>query len=274
MQIPISDLMEDCFFENIDIEEEITVSPELKQNIMNQIKTEPQFRKRTRPWRYLAVAAAAALASCTVFAAGMFALNKQRVRDGVKGTTVAEALDGTLQEFPIEFQGEGMKFTFSCTGKPHEIWFHPGYLPESTKINPDENLNIEGETGWYQYLTSEEESTPTTPIPWQISVHYAAEDSEFFLPGEVKVVKEETWDALQVTEVSVSGLPGQPFGDEIYNGVFLFDPQNGHLIQIMGTMRIGELEQIAKNLEIKITGHAMIEPEQNKGLSLLGLGRG
>ena len=288
MKITLSDLMDDCFVEEIELSgEDETVNKEWKEKIMQTMKEDAAFRKKHRLSKYLVVAAVAAATVCTVFAASLFHLEKQ-VLDGekmVSGITVSQSEEGDWVETKTSYDGVGMKLSFQSDGTPNQVWLHPNYLPEGTEINDSQGLNIEGEEGWYSYLTGEEMEGP---IPWQIEALYAFPESEYILLGEVENISEDTWDNLSVTKVSISRETGagaavkqgdmtEPLDasyDRVENYIFLFDQENGYLIRIAGELEMEELEKIAKNLEIQVTDTPIEPAEWNRGLGLLNIGRG
>ena len=58
------------------------------------------------------------------------------------------------------------------------------------------------------------------------------------------------------------------------NYVILFDPENGYMITVAGTMEFDELEKIAKGLEIRVTDDPVSMSALEKGASMLNIGRG
>ena len=268
MKMPVSDLMEYCFDDRIQLtEEDETMNQELKEHIMEQIRSTASLRRRHRRVKYLLTGLAAAVMAGTVFATGIFVMNKKQVLPGEteKETQFFLSPGGETEKQEVVFEDVAMTFSFTGEGTPDEVWVKPGYLPEEPEeLDPD--FMIEGEPGWYQYLSGE--YGYTDPIPWQINVLYARADSKLHLLGTVETEKEDVWDGLQVWEVTIS-RDGQK-----ENYVILFDPENGYMITVAGALEFAELEKIAKGLEIRVTDNPVSMSILDKGTSVINLGRG
>ena len=206
----------------------------------------------------------------TAFASGIFVMHKQHASPGEteKRSDVILVNDQTGETETEEYvlRDVAVSFTFTGEDTPNEVWVHPDYLPkEPEQLNQD--LMIEGEPGWYQYLSGE--SGFTDPIPWQISVHYALADTKLVLLGEIETEAETDWDGLQVTEITLSRAEGVS-----ENYVILFDPDAGYMIIVAGMSDMGELEKIAKGLDIRVTDTPVSTSRLYTGFSTIKLGRG
>ena len=173
---------------------------------------------------------------------------------------------GETETEEVVLRDVAVSFTFTGEDTPNEVWIHPDYLPEEPEqLNPD--LIVEGDPGWYQYLTGE--SGYTDPIPWQINVQYALADTKFVLLGEIEAETETDWDGLQVTEITLSRAEGVS-----ENYVILFDPDAGYMVIVAGMLDTGELEKIAKGLDIRITDTPVSTSRLYTGINVINLGRG
>lgn len=226
-----------------------------------------KFKRKPHFIQYLLAGLAVTATAGTVFAADRFVMDKQQVPTGETeiAAMVSQLPTGETEEDDIIFEDVAMTFSFSSDHIPNEVWVKPDYLPDIPEdLNPD--FMVEGDPGWYQYLSGEYGFTD--PIPWQISVIHARDDTKLLLFGTLESEEEDTWDGLQVTEVAIS-IDGRH-----ENYVILFDPENGYMITVAGTMEFDELEKIAKGLEIRVTDDPVSMSALEKGASMLNIGRG
>ena len=245
MKIPVSELLEECFDDQIHFQKEDEVLDQnWKERILEQIRQQVELQRKHRFTKYLLTGLIAAATVGTAFASGIFVMHTEEV---------------VLRDVAVSF-------TFTGEDTPNEVWIHPDYLPEEPEqLNPD--LIVEGDPGWYQYLSGE--SGYTDPIPWQISVMYALADTKFVLLGEIEAETETDWDGLQVTEITLSRAEGVS-----ENYVILFDPDAGYMVIVAGMLDTGELEKIAKGLDIRITDTPVSTSRLYTGINVINLGRG
>ena len=195
MKIPVSELLEECFDDQIHFQEDEALDQCWKEHILEQIRQHAELQRKHRFKRYLLTGLAATATVGTAFASGIFVMHKQHASPGEteKRSDVILVNDQTGETETEEYvlRDVAVSFTFTGEDTPNEVWVHPDYLPkEPEQLNPD--LMIEGEPGWYQYLSGE--SGFTDPIPWQISVHYALADTKLVLLGEIETEAETDWD--------------------------------------------------------------------------------
>ena len=98
---------------------------------------------------------------------------------------------------------------------------------------------------------------------------YALADTKFVLLGEIEAETETDWDGLQVTEITLSRVEGVS-----ENYVILFDPDAGYMVIVAGMLDTGELEKIAKGLDIRITDTPVSTSRLYTGINVINLGRG
>ena len=94
-----------------------------------------------------------------------------------------------------------------------------------------------------------------------------AEGSEALQASETEA--ETDWDGLQVTEITLSRAEGVS-----ENYVILFAPDAGYMIIVAGMSDMGELEKIAKGLDIRVTDTPVSASWINTGIDAINLGRG
>ena len=271
MKIPVSELLEECFDDQIHFQEEDeALDQNWKEHILEQIRQHAELQRKHRFTKYLLTGLAAAAMVGTAFASGIFVMHKQHVSPGEtekhNEVILVDDQTGETETEELVLRDVAVSFTFTAEDTPNEVWVHPEYLPEEPKqLNPD--LMIEGEQGWYQYLSGEFGNTD--PIPWQISVKYALADTKIVLLGEVREETEADWDGLQVTEITLSRGEGVT-----ENYVILFDPEEGYMITVAGMLDREELEKIAKGLDIRVTDTPVSASLINTGIDAINLGRG
>lgn len=270
MKIPVSELLDECFDDQIHFQEDEALDQCWKEHILEQIRQHAELQRKHRFKRYLLTGLAAAAMVGTAFASGIFVMHKQHVSpeetEKHNMPILVDDQTGETETEEVVLRDVAVSFTFTGEDTPNEVWVHPDYLPkEPEQLNPD--LMIEGEPVWYQYLSGESEFTD--PIPWQISVHYALADTKLVLLGEIETEAETDWDGLQVTEITLSRAEGVS-----ENYVILFDPEAGYMIIVAGMSDMGELEKIAKGLDIRVTDTPVSTSRLYTGFSTINLGRG
>ena len=271
MKIPVSELLEECFDDQIHFQEEDEVLDQnWKELILEQIKQHAELQRKHRFTKYLLTGLVAVATVGTAFASGIFVMHKQHASPGEtekhNEVILVDDQTGETETEEVVLRDVAVSFTFTGEDTPNEVWIHPDYLPEEPEqLNPD--LIVEGDPGWYQYLSGE--SGYTDPIPWQISVMYALADTKFVLLGEIEAETETDWDGLQVTEITLSRVEGVS-----ENYVILFDPDAGYMVIVAGMLDTGELEKIAKGLDIRITDTPVSTSRLYTGINVINLGRG
>ena len=271
MKIPVSELLEECFDDQIHFQEEDeALDQNWKEHILEQIRQHAELQRKHRFTKYLLTGLVAAATVGTAFASGIFVMHKQHASPGEtekhNEVILVDDQTGETETEEVVLRDVAVSFTFTGEDTPNEVWIHPDYLPEEPEqLNPD--LIVEGDPGWYQYLSGE--SGYTDPIPWQISVMYALADTKFVLLGEIEAETETDWDGLQVTEITLSRAEGVS-----ENYVILFDPDAGYMVIVAGMLDTGELEKIAKGLDIRITDTPVSTSRLYTGINVINLGRG
>ena len=270
MKIPVSELLEECFDDQIHFQEDEALDQNWKELILEQIRQQVELQRKHRFTKYLLTGLIAAATVGTAFASGIFVMHKQHASPGEtekhNEVFLVDDQTGETETEEVVLRDVAVSFTFTGEDTPNEVWVHPDYLPkEPEQLNPD--LIVEGDPGWYQYLTGE--SGYTDPIPWQINVQYALADTKFVLLGEIEAETETDWDRLQVTEITLSRAEGVS-----ENYVILFDPDAGYMVIVAGMLDTGELEKIAKGLDIRVTDTPVSTSRLYTGINVINLGRG
>ena len=218
--------------------------------------------KMTRPIgrRVLTLAVAAvlvvALAAGVLAASGVFRMRvreaaPEEVFDGPSVTTESgETMTYTWKNAKLVFNFDGPD---TCS----RIRFKPGYLPYEVY----RAFSYKDAEGWYSRLSCEGRSAGSDQ-PCLIEVRYApmfVDDGNLLLlySDEVSEIEEEEWNGFRVLKFqSVWANPNFPAGTHNVDCSYcvLYQPQEGYIITVSSMEdNLGELEQIAKSLEIEKT---------------------
>lgn len=229
-------------------------------------------KKTKRVFRaVLLIAAVLAALGVTAYAAGLFS---QHLKQPAEGETVKLKWsimepDGSVYEGgDIEVRNVGLVISYDGTAGS-EVEFRPGWLPEGPKAV---TRGGSGE-GYCDFLDSYTDD-PADLIPYQVSAYYACPGFKIIVQGKVEIVKEETWDKLEVTEFvqTVEYGDGQKL---VTNFVLLFHPDEGWMISVGGAESFDTLEHIARELDVRSTGAAPTWPDLTlNDFTALGVARG
>ncbi|MBR5969255.1 MAG: hypothetical protein IK016_02795 [Lachnospiraceae bacterium] len=239
-----------------------------EQHLVRHIGKAARFGGR----RLFPIAAAAAVfLACTVTAVAvmLYTQRVEQITEPINETVEVVNENGIVEaRFDWEHNGPGVVFTYEGINEDSVRYvteFRAGYLPAKPTVSilkrTIEQAVHDPEDGWYVILERDEQLTGD--IPYKITQWFPMAGSRVLLAGECEIVKEEEWGNLQVAEVHVRheidqydngiGYDGGSKGWPEENHILLFDRENGHVIQIAGTLPLEELEHIARELEIRLT---------------------
>ncbi len=273
MKIRITDLVQDCYPENINIGE---YDEALAARIMNRVqdhlgvKNSQEHRIRKLPRAFL-LAAVFALAFGTVaFAIAEYTMSHRKPladEDLVSGFRYEEIVDGKVWNSEIlAYPDAGMVFTFYC---PEEITHTPEFrcfwLPQEA------TEGITDEQGWTKRLFCDSGDI----IPYCITtIDSISNGLQLILSGDVSVVKEERlgdWELLEVTSDCSKLI--YPTYDRA-NYIMLFQKETGYLVLISGELDMETLEHIAYEMEIRESSTPRIEYPGGAPIGTIDLARG
>lgn len=277
MKVSIAELAEKCYPEDVMIgTEDKELNARVKARVLAQIGASPR-RHRGRTVRLtLLLAAVFALLAVTAYAAGLFRMNREDASAADLRGSIWRRADSSPDAPVYDYAEDGLTFTFEGDGPAHAIEVRPGWLPgEPTHVSGSGGPAYDW-SGWYDYLIRDlaelepvENPTDLRTIPYMISCGAAYPGHRLVLAGDYTIVKEEDWDGLSVTEVTL--LWQEERGVENY--VILFHPTEGYLVIISGGAELETLERIARELEIRETGVLEAAPAPN-GTGMINIGRG
>lgn len=125
--------------------------------------------------------------------------------------------------------------------------------------------------GWTRYLQGRGESD--IDFPYLITVaNVRVDGSQYVINGDAQVIKEESWGAWHITEITSDYSSCRDYfhyPDNRVNYILLFDETRGYLVQISGTSDMETLEHIAQELEVRPSATEYI-PKPN-GSSTIGM---
>ncbi len=218
----------------------------------------------------LLIAAVLAALGITAYAAGVFGQHFEQPAEDetVKLRWSVVDPDGSWEGGDIEARNIGLVISYEGAAES-TVEFRPGWLPEGPKAVAHADA-----AGYCDFLDSYTDD-PYALIPYQISTYYAYPGFKVVVQGKVDIVKEETWDELEVTEF----VQTQEYGDGqtlVTNFVLLFSPEDGWMISVGGFTDFETLEHIARELEIRDSGEPAFSGEDNaiESIGILEPGRG
>jgi len=210
------------------------------------------MNKSKRIWRTVLIAAViASLLSVTAYAAAHFTMRGRKPAE--KSFTVQY---GTIShEVPMEYV-----FEFEGPAECREVQFKTDWVPAEDYwgfVGPQED-------GWASLLEANEIYNETYQVYQPgcvIDVMYApqfADGGAMILSGWAPgPITEETWGQVQAYKFTATAthpmnLEGTAFAEG--NFVILFHPEEGWIIGVRGYDSMENIEQIARNLEVRPTG--------------------
>ncbi len=273
MKTRITDLVQDCYPENINIGEyDAALVARITDRVQDRlgVKNSQSRRIRKLPRAFL-LAAVFALAFGTVaFAIAEYTLSHRKPsadEDIVSGFRYEEVVDGEVWNSVILANPDaGMVFTLSC---PEEIMHTPEFrcfwLPQEA------TEGITDEQGWTKRLFCDSGDT----IPYCISTLDNIRDGfQLVVSGDVNVVKEERlgdWEILEVTSDCSKLI--YPTYDRA-NYILIFQKTTGYLVLISGELDMETLEHIAYEMEIRESSTPKMEYTGGVPIGTIDLGRG
>ena len=220
-------------------------------------------RMRTRrPFKIIirAVLIAAILATLSIgaaYAMGLFTMEVRTPEEGEElvGHSVSynpwtleeehEERDLTKSPLILQFTGEG---------EIHRVEFRPGWLPEAEEKSYFQIYGNNQAQNWYiSYSCIPDRENGGAGTLYQIECHYAWPGCTVYMDGEsARVVKEEDWGELHITEIEQQTYFKDENGASItHRFVLVFDSAAGWYISIGGTADFETLEHIARELEVR-----------------------
>ena len=283
MQIRISDLMEDCCPEGVELgAADTALTQRIKMDVLNKIKNsnaQPQKRNGTRI--LLLAAVIATLMTATAFAAGIFGMRRETVPADEIPSGYWRFYDDEgklVEEQKLVYPDAGLVFTFTGPDRPrYQLEVKPGWLPEGEHYVECFRSDYAGD-GWgngFGAFCSHDH------IPCQIFAYEVDTRGRMsVLNAEPVTIEEETWDNWKVTKV-VADYRSTEWSSlnkwlSLVNYILMFDEEQGILAVIRGEDSMDTLEKIAKNLEIRETDSPVprSNPLDEIQIGMMDIGRG
>ena len=247
-----------------------------EQHIVRRIGKAARFGgRRILPWA--AAAAVFFTSAITVAAVILYHQRVEEITEPLQQTVRVYSSAGTAEiNQRWEHDGPGLLFSwegFDTGTERYQPEFQVGYLPgigtEGTLTYEGYDMqqtqavmagNTEGDTKhWHSRIIRDKGNEDL----FRIEVLYPTDQVRGILAGECEIVMEEQWGALQVTGVHVEhpagvhtngvGYDGGTGGVPEENHVFLFDTENGYVIQMAGTQPMEEIIRTARSMKIRMT---------------------
>ena len=283
MQIRISDLMEDCCPEGVELgTADVQLTQRIKADVMNKIKNGNAQPRRRNVTRILLLAAViATLMTATAFGAGIFGMHRVSIPKEEVPSGYWRFYDDTgklVEEQKLVYPDAGLVFTFTGPDRPrYQLEIRLGWLPEGEHYDQCFRSDYTGD-GWgngFGALCSHDH------IPCQIFAYEVDTRGKMsVLNAEPVTIEEETWDNWKVTKV-VADYSSTEWSSmnkywSIVNYILMFDEEQGILVTVQGEDSMETLEKIAKNLEIWETDTPMLQgsPLDEIQIGMMDIGRG
>lgn len=265
MQIRITDLTEGCCPERAEPgRRDAELTRRIERDVFMKLNIDGRHVRRRNIVRIALIAAViAALMTVTAFAAGLFTMERHEVEKGeeISGYWRFYDEEGNLtEEQKLTYPDADLVFTFYGPEdrEYNQPEFRFGWLPEEGEHYKEAlQLMEEDDDGWigsFGGIGSFGRTCNCDTIPCQVTCNSVFSNGfRGVLNGEATVLKEETWDCWDVTEVQVD----YSNSTTVYrwpvpvNYIFMFDEEHGYLVKVSGTDSMETLEKIAENLEVR-----------------------
>ena len=206
--------------------------------------------------RALLIAAILALLSFgTAYALGLFSMDVRPPEEGEELTGHYTYYDPALKENVTEERDltkSPLILQFTGEGEIHQVRFRPGWLPDAKESDFLERYGDPGTEDLFWYYTCfYNRQLGGRGVLYQIECHYAWPGCTVFMDGEsARVVKEEDWGELHITEIEqVSNWKAEDGSPVTLRYVLVFDSGAGWYVSVGGTADFETLEHIARELE-------------------------
>ncbi len=270
MKLKISELCSGCCPENVTLgTADAELTARIKAKTLKKIGVQSS-RRRVRVRTLLLAAAIAAFfgsAACAIVRYNMDLQDVQDQDEVVSGHITEINKNGeVVNDKTLYFPDACLLLTF--TG-PDESYNRPEFKANWLPSDPTHEV-YRGE--WTDYLCNDGKGNI---MPYLITAkNVDTGNDKGVLNGKAEVVKQETWDGWEITEI-VSDYTESSFASwEIVNYIFMFDPARGYLVKVCGTDSMETLEKIAENLEIRESDKPPYKHPYSETIGFLDLGRG
>ena len=288
MRQAITELMDDCCVEEIDICSEIDTSA-VKADVLGRIRAEAKPVRRFRLRLVLVAAAVMTLLIGTAAAAGNGMFSRS-VEDSGETTWQSYVPEGETYQ-TVSWPDASYALEFAPTkSQENTVYYRLGWLPEewegtalsapvsTAQWTPDSHRIIQ-EFPLYNRPTDSVDTIPYLIEMFTIQTHEF--DYVYYLNGEVTEVKRDTWNGWERLELTVNYTDAAMFRWSVpVNYLLLYDPDESILFKICGMMDLETYERMAEHLEIKISDepaeYTVPTADQHIGSPsiILDLGRG
>lgn len=271
VKIYLTDICTRCCPETINAQEPCSAMTErVKAAVYSRtgLRRRKTLGKRTKVM--ILVAAMVSLFVSSAFALGRYFMEHEALENGgVSGyRTVLDQNGEILEQEKKIFPDAGILLSFQgVQERPNIPEFRCLWLPEEANVGTTDS------EGWTMYLANIGEGEN---IPYIISSKALPKSgNSFVLNGEVTVVKEEYWGEWYVLQMSTDYTNCKlRWPCERANYILIFDEQSGFIVTIVGVLKLETLEKIARNIEIRDSGKALLDDALDSDIGQIDIGRG
>ena len=266
MKLPISDLLDACTADDIELTADINTTA-IKAKTLARIHAEKSHR-RWKPSVLLAAAIVATLLFGTAVAAGS-AIVGRYVEDPSEFTQIIKTQkeDGSILYHKAEHPDACYAITFDFE-EPQEgmVYYKLNWLPYPAHDAWPKPVDTSDRLSHWDVIQNDGYYTdPDHPyrrngeMLYQIRVTPLTDPNDiYFFHGKVLSEAYDTWQGMSRLRLSIdyASMEQNPYyhwdGPPV-NYLILFAPNTSILIYIAGTLGFEDLEAIAENMEIKVT---------------------
>ncbi len=274
MKLPISDLMDSCTAEDIELTAEINTEA-VKAKTLARIRAEQKPRRHPKPRVLLIAAVIAALLMITAAAVGG-AIVGRYVDDPSELTHILKIKqeNGSIKYRKVEYPNASYAITFDLeASQKGMVYYKLNYLPYPAHDAWPKPVDTSDPIPYWEIIQNDGYYTdPDRPyrrngeMLYQIRVSPSTDpDCIYFFNGEVLSEKYDTWQGMSRLRLSIDYSNTEEtvyynWDGSVVNYLILADPETNCRIYIAGTLGFEDLEAIAEHMEIIVTD----EVDENK----------
>ena len=254
MKLSISDLMDCCTAEDIELTVEINTAS-IKTKTLARIR--PKDSRHHKSLRLLLVAAVITTLLIGTVTASYITYLSLRTVANAEETIWYDFIAGTgeYQQVYHPYAQYAIDLEIPEDAKPQEnmVYYRLNWLPSES---PSYDFGEVNEDGWMPFHCQTWEDLGET-IPYQINISTIQQhefEIVYYLSGDTTLIKQDNWNGWNRMELTVDYTKnGGLRWDEPVNYLLLYSPDDNIFINICGMMDLKTFETIAENMEIKVS---------------------
>ena len=291
MKLPISDLMDSCSAEAIELHTEIDTD-RIKAQTLRRIR--PKRRPKLSVLPIAAIIMTLLIGTAVATASAMSGREVEDTAETVWYHHISETDEYQRVYWPNARYAIDLDIAPDAKSQENIVYYRLGWLPaefegealpENTALN--QWLPANHQVSIDLAYTDGKFNKSRDLIPYQINISTIQSheyDYVYYLNGDTTLVKQQNWNGwnrmdLTVDYTNTSGLNALRWKQPV-NYIVLYDPVENILVNICGMADLETLEAIAENMEIDVSDEPLnyTPPEKNEFVGspaqILDLSRG